>query len=291
MPTVKFPTLVPKAFDSPALRPPTVVNERDVKPVVVFPHGGGTTKLLLTEENAGCRYANLGLFMADPGQGSQWHTHPVEADEEEYLYIIEGQGTLFYKQGGREHQLPFKEGEAIFTGHLTHYVRNTGSKPLKIYFSIAPLPARTVIHGVQNDDGRGHVDSLDLRPPQLIRPADIAITPFTAGGLTNRNMLTLDTVGARHGRFGTALETPGTGSFWHTHPADVGEEDLFYTIRGTGTMVYLHGGKVHSFEFHAGDAIHSHHLTNFTRNHTVADLEMVYSGAPHPPGTIVHTLA
>jgi oxalate decarboxylase/phosphoglucose isomerase-like protein (cupin superfamily) len=109
--------------------------------------------------------------------------------------------------------------------------------------------------------------------------------------LTNRNMLTPETVGARHGRFGTALATPGTGSFWHTHPADVGEEDLFYTIRGTGTMVYLHGGKVHSFEFHAGDAIHSHHLTNFTTNHTDADLEMVYSGAPHPPGTIVDTLA
>jgi len=128
MPIVKFPALSPKACDSPALSPP----------VVVFPDGGGRTKWLLTEENAGCRYANMGLFMADPGQGSQWHTHPVEAEEEENLYIIEGQGTMFYKHGGREHPLPFKEGEAIFTGHLTHYVRNTGSKPLKIYFSIAP---------------------------------------------------------------------------------------------------------------------------------------------------------
>ncbi len=288
---MKFPTLVPPAVDSPSLRPPTVVNERDVKSVVLFPQGGGKTKFLLSEENAGCRYANMGLFMADPGEGSQWHTHPVEAEEEEYLYIIEGHGTMFYKQDGREHRLPFKEGEAIFTGHLTHYVRNTGSKPLKIYFSIAPLPARTIIHGVQNDDGRGHVDSIELKPPQLIRPADLEITPFTAGGLTNRRMLTPETVGARHGRFGTALETPGTGSFWHTHPLEIGEEDLFYTIRGKGTMVYLQARQVHSFEFHEGDAIHSHHLTNFTTNHTDADLVMVYSGAPHPPGTTVHKFA
>jgi oxalate decarboxylase/phosphoglucose isomerase-like protein (cupin superfamily) len=288
---MEFPALVPPAIDSPALIPPTVVNERDVKEVVLFPQGGGRTKLLLTEENAGCRYANMGVFMADPGQGSQWHTHPREAAEEEYLYVIDGAGTMYYKHGGQERQLPFEAGDAIFTGHLTHYVRNTGNQPLKIYFSIAPLPARTIIHGVQNDDGRGHVDSLDLRPPQLVRPADIPVTSFTAGGITNRRMLTPDTVGARHGRFGTALETPGKGSFWHTHPVEIGEEDLFYTIRGKGTMVYLHGGKVHSFEFHEGDAIHSHHLTNFTTNRTDRDLVMVYSGAPHPPGTTVHELA
>lgn len=291
MPAITFPKLSPLAIDSLRLRAPAVVNERDVTSVVVFPQGGGMTKLLLTEENAGCKYINMGVFLADPGRGSQWHTHPVEAEEEEYLFIIEGQGTMFFKQGGREHRLPFDEGDAIFTGHLTHYIRNTGTKPLKIYFSIAPLPARTIVYGVQNDDGRGHVDSPDLKPPQLIRQKDIEITPFTKGGLINRKMLTAETVGARHGRFGTALETPGKGSFWHTHPLEVGEEDLFYTIRGKGTMVYLQGGEVHTFEFRDGDAIHSHHLTNYTTNQTDEDLVMVYSGGPHPPGTMVHELA
>jgi hypothetical protein len=196
MPTVKFPTLVPKAFDSPALSPPTVVNERDVKPVVVFPHGARRTKLLLTEENAGCRHANMGLFMADPNQGSQWH---ILLDRS--------------------------------------------------------LPARTIIHDVQNDDGRGNMDSVDVRPPQLIRPADIAITPFTAGGLTKRNMLTPDTVGARHGRFGTALETPGTGSFWHTiqrrsgrktssTPSGNGHDGLL--ARGQGALPRVSRGGRHS---------------------------------------------
>src|SRR4029453_17165134 len=56
MPTVKSPTPVRKAFVSPPLNPPTVVNERVVKPVVVSPPGGRRTKLLLTEENAGCRH-------------------------------------------------------------------------------------------------------------------------------------------------------------------------------------------------------------------------------------------
>ena len=53
-------------------------------------------------------------------------------------------------------------------------------------------------------------------------------------------------------------------------------------------MVYLQGGKIHSFEFKAGDAIHSHHLTNYTKNTNPEVLQMVYSGAPHPAGTIAH---
>lgn len=291
MPAIAFPTLQPPAVDSPALQPPTIVNERDIKPIVVFPQGGGTTKWLLTEENANCKYINMGIFFADPGKGSQWHAHPVEAEEEEYLFVIEGQGTMFYKHGGLEHQLPFSAGEAIFTGHLTHYIRNTGTTPLKIYFSIAPLPVRTIIHGVKNDDGGGYRDSLDLKPPQLIRREQIEVTGFTKGGILNRKMLNPETVGARHGRFGTAWETPGTGSIWHTHPLEIGEEDLFYTIKGKGTMLYLQGGKVHSLEFGDGDAIHSRHLTNYTTNPTDQDLVMVFSGAPHPAETIVHELA
>src|SRR3989304_5633062 len=113
MSTMVFPELKPQAVDSPKLSTPTVVSERDVKQAVIFPQGGGRTKFLLTEENAGCMYINLALFLADPGQGSHWHTHPAEAEEEEYLYVIEGEGTMFYKQGQRVHQLPFKEGEAI----------------------------------------------------------------------------------------------------------------------------------------------------------------------------------
>ena len=284
-----FPkNLRPKAVDSLNLEPPTLIHSADVKETVVFPQGKGRTKFLLTEENAGCKKINMGLFFAAPGQGSQWHTHPEEAEEEEYLYIMKGKGTLYYKQGGKDHEVPVKEGQAIFTGHLTHYVKNTGREDLTIYFSIAPLPAKTIIYGVKNDKGLGYVDSPKLKPPQLVRPEDVEISLFSKGGIANRKMLHADVVPCKHGRFGTSWEKQGTGSTWHTHPLEIGEEDLFYAISGKGMMVYLQGGKLHSFEFKPGDAIHSHHLTNYTKNINPEDLQMVFVGAPHPIGTIVH---
>src|SRR4030042_606165 len=54
---------------------------------------------------------------------------------------------------------------------------------------------------------------------------------------------------------------PGKGPTWHTHPKEIGEEDLFYIHKGKGVMVYLQGGKEHRIEFREGEAIHSHHLT------------------------------
>lgn len=283
-----FPKLRPPAVDSSDLRPPTVINKDDVKEQILFPQGGGRTKYLLTEENAGCKFINMGLFFADPGQGSQWHTHPAEVEEEEYLYVLSGKGTMYYKQGGKESAIEIKQDDGIFTGHLTHYIKNTGNELLLIYFSITPLPVRTIIYGVKNDKGLEHVDSIELKPPQLVRRSDIKTTSFSRGGIINWRMINPNTVSCKHGRFGMALEEPGKGSSWHTHPLKTGEEDLFYIHKGKGVMVYLQGGKVHSFEFREGDAIHSHHLTNYTKNTGSADLWIPFSGAPHPSGTIVH---
>ena len=284
-----FPSVLkPPAVDSPDLAPPLVINQRDVKETILFPDGGGKTKFLLTEENAGCRFMNMGLFNAEPGQGSQWHTHPQETEEEEYLYILKGSGTLTYKQGGRDLTVPFKEGEAIFTGHLTHFVKNTGAGTLSIFFSIAPLPMTTVIYGVKNDKGPGFVDSVNIRPPQLVRPGDVQMVRFAKGGIVNWRLLYPEIVGGKIGRLGIALEKPGMGSSWHTHPQEIGEEDLFYIARGKGTMFYLQGGEEHRFEFREGDAIHSRHLTNYTWNTGSEDLWIPFVGAPNPPRTMVH---
>lgn len=283
-----FPDLTPPAADSPDLKPPTVVNVNDVRPVIEFPEGGGETKYLLTEETAGCKYINMCLFFAKPGLGSQWHTHPQEAEEEEFLYILKGKGTMYYKQAGKDHEIPFKEGEAIFTGHLTHYVRNNGTEPLTILFGIAPLPVKTVIYGVKNDKGGGFVDSVNLKPPQLVTPNDVEEIVTSKAGLRNRRFLFPQTVDCRHGRLGLAIERPGMGSQWHTHPLEVEEEDLFYIANGKGSMFYLQGGKIHSFEFREGDAIHSHHLTNYTVNTCNEDIYIPFVGAPYPQGTIRH---
>lgn len=282
----KFPNLTPPAIDSLDLEPPAVVNVRDVQPVAEFPEGGGITKYLLTEKTARCKYINMGLFFAEPGQGSQWHTHPQEAEEEEFLYILKGKGTIVYKQGGTIHEIQFRQGDAIFSGHLTHYVRNTGTETLCICFGIAPLPAKTIIYGVKNDTGRGHVDSTDLKPPQIVHPEAVELTHI--GTIDNKRLLSPQTVGCKHGRFSTALEKPGMGSRWHTHPIEGGEEDLFYVASGIGTYIYLQGGKVHTFEFKEGDAIHSQHLTNYTINTGTEDTFMPVLGAPFPMTTILH---
>ena len=284
-----YPKLKPPAVDSPDLKSPLLIHRDDIKERVFFPQGGGRTKVLLTEGNAGCKYINMGLFYADPGQGSQWHTHPQVTEEEEFLLVLQGRGTMYYKQGGRDHAIEFKDGDAIFTGHLTHYLKNTGTGPLEIYFSIAPLPTNTIIYGVKNDQGLEFVDSVSLKPPQLVQPEDIQlIVTAPRGGLKNRRYLFPETVGSKHGRVGLALEEPGKGSTWHTHPKEIGEEDLFYIHKGMGVMVYLQEGKEHQIPFKEGDAIHSYHLTNYTKNTGTEDLWIPFSGAPYPQGTTRH---
>lgn len=173
MKELNFPDLTPPGVDYPYLEPPTVVHSGDVDGVVVFPEGGGKTKYLITEYNAGVRYHNCGIFLAEAGKGSQWHTHPQETGEEEYLYILKGKGTMCYKHVGKDHKIQFKEGDAIFAGHLTHYVRNTGTERLSILFFIAPLPMSTIIYGVRNDKGLGYIDSINFNPPQLVHSEDV----------------------------------------------------------------------------------------------------------------------
>jgi oxalate decarboxylase/phosphoglucose isomerase-like protein (cupin superfamily) len=281
-----FPDLSPPAIDFPHLEPPVMVHSDDVASIEEFPDGRGKTKYLLTESTARCRYINMGLFFAEPGQGSQWHTHPQDTGEEEYLYILKGSGTMFYKHAGKDQKIEFKEGAAIFTGHLTHYIKNTGSEELYILFSIAPLPQTTIIYGVKNDEGLEYVDSVNLKPPQVVNADNVATHSF--GTIIARHLLYPETVGAQHGRLGTALEKPGMGSQWHTHPLEVGEEDLFYIAKGEGTYVYLQGGKVHTFKFKEGDAVHSHHLTNYTLNTGSEDAFIPFVGAPSPARTILH---
>lgn len=283
----KFPDLTPPPVDYAYLEIPTVVNVDDVEGVVEFPEGGGLTKYLITEYTAGARYHNCGVFLAKPGQGSSWHTHPEETKEEELLYILGGEGTLYYKKNRKDHEIKFKEGDGICTGHLTHCVKNTGTKALSILFYLAPLPMTTIIYGGRRDRGLGYVDYAHLDPPILVHPGDVELSHF--GSADNRYLITPENAGLKYmNRLGTALEKVGKGTRWHTHTIETGQEDLFYIARGKGTYVYLQEGKVHTFEFREGDAILSKHLTNYTWNTGTEDLLMPVAGAPLASVNLLH---
>ena len=284
-----FPKLEPPAVDYPYLERPTVVNMYDVEGTVLFPQGGGKTKYLITEYTAGAKHHNCGVFVAQPGQGSQWHTHPKETGEEEFLYILKGKGTLYYKQVRKDYEIPLKEGDGIFTGHLTHYVKNTGTEDLWILFYLAPLPVSTIIYGVRRDKGVGYVDSVNLEPPRLVHLADPEEVRGHRGGATNKRFFTPQNTPLKYmSGFGVAIERPGTGTEWHTHPMEEEQEDLFFIAKGKGTMILLQGGKVHTFEFKEGDAILSQYLTNYTWNTGKEDLIIPVAGAPLGSKTARH---
>jgi oxalate decarboxylase/phosphoglucose isomerase-like protein (cupin superfamily) len=225
--------------------------------------------------------------LAKPGQGSSWHTHPEETEEEEFLYILKGKGTLHYKKNRKDYEIPFKEGDGILTGHLTHCAKNTGAETLAILFYLAPLPMTTIIYGGRRDRGLGYVDSAHLNPPLLVHPEDVELAHF--GTADNRRMITPENAALKHmSGLGTALEKVGKGTRWHTHTIETGQEDLFYIAKGKGTYVYLQEGKVHTFEFKEGDAILSKHLTNYTWNTGTEDLLIPVAGAPLGSVNLLH---
>ena len=152
-----------------------------------------------------------------------------------------------------------------------------------------PLPRRTLIHEV-DDANAPSEETSDHPPPAVIAYDDVPeIHPFPGGGAKNRLLITPERSGCQRAeRFGLYEASPGLGSVWHTHPLETGEEDLFYILHGEGTMVYLQDGKEHRFDFSTGDAIHSHHLTNYTFNRGQDELRIVFINAPNPTATIKH---
>jgi mannose-6-phosphate isomerase-like protein (cupin superfamily) len=284
----EVPKMMPAPVDYPYLEPPAVVNLNDVKGVEWFPEGGGITKFLGTEYTMGLRYHNCGVFSADPEKGSSWHTHPEETGEEELLYILKGKGTLYYKQNRKDYEIPFKKGDGIYTGHLTHYVKNTGKEPLSILFYLAPLPMTTIIYGGLRDRGLGYVDYPHLKPPMITHPEDCELHHF--GNIDNRQLIDPEKAGLKYmSGLGTAFEPFGHGTRWHTHTIETTQEDLFYIANGRGTYIYIQEGKIHTFEFKEGDLVLSKHLTNYTWNtHTPEGIMIPVAGAPKWSVNLIH---
>ncbi len=114
--------------------PPVVVNVDQVEPIVRHPEGGGTDWPLLNRETAGTELMLFGYCVYQPGRGSQWHSH----EEEDCFFVVSGTGTMFYERDGIESELPLRPGDAVFSGYLGNYVRNTGVEDLVLVYAIAP---------------------------------------------------------------------------------------------------------------------------------------------------------
>jgi hypothetical protein len=51
---------------------------------------------------------------------------------------MSGTGTLFWERDGIESEIPLRPGDAVFSGYLRNFVRNTGVEDLVLVYAIAP---------------------------------------------------------------------------------------------------------------------------------------------------------
>lgn len=114
--------------------PPRVVNIADVEPIVRHPQGGGADRPLIHAKSAGTEHILMGYCTYEPGKGSQWHSH----EEEDVFFIVSGTGTMYYEKDGKEYCISLRPGDAVFSGYLKNYVRNTGTETLVIVYAISP---------------------------------------------------------------------------------------------------------------------------------------------------------
>jgi len=140
-----FRSLTPADIPEEArpLDPPVLVHEEDIKPICPFPEGGAKIRPLITHKTAGSMLANVGIFIAEPGEGSDWHSHPLDIwmgfPEEDLFFVIKGSGTLYFRLNDKQYEIPLREEDLVFTGHLPHCVCNTGDEPLIMFCGLTPI--------------------------------------------------------------------------------------------------------------------------------------------------------
>ncbi|MDO9066116.1 MAG: cupin domain-containing protein [Chloroflexota bacterium] len=107
-------------------------------PIVRHPQGGGADRPLIYSKSGGTDHVLMGYCTYEPGKGSQWHSH----QEEDVFFIVNGTGTIYYEyeyeKDGKEYSTPLQPGDAVFSGYLRNYVRNTGRETLVIVYAISP---------------------------------------------------------------------------------------------------------------------------------------------------------
>jgi mannose-6-phosphate isomerase-like protein (cupin superfamily) len=111
----------------------------------------------------------------------------------------------------------------------------------------------------------------------VINTADVKpIIRHPQGGGADRPMVFGKQGGTDHILMGYCTYEPGKGSQWHSHE----EEDVFFIVSGTGTIVFEQDGKEHSAPLKPGDACFSGYLRNYVRNTGTETLVIVYAISP-----------
>ena len=128
---------------------PKIIREEEGTPKEV-PGGGHARRMFPAESSK----IGMGMGIVDPGKAAHgWHTHDKmdrsgnyvihypKGFEEEYI-IIQGEGVLQWKEGGRVHEEKVKTWDAVYfpPGVVEHQVLNNSDKPLIIVYAVSPLP-------------------------------------------------------------------------------------------------------------------------------------------------------
>lgn len=115
---------------------------------------GGDLRALLTPTTVGASTGFMGAATLEPGESISEHYHPYS---EEFLYLVSGELSL--KLDGEP--LTMVAGEALhIPRYIRHRLRNDGTEPAFVVFSLSPLAPRPEL---------GHVDT--EAPPVAAAPA------------------------------------------------------------------------------------------------------------------------
>jgi mannose-6-phosphate isomerase-like protein (cupin superfamily) len=104
---------------------------KDMK-YVVNKTNGRHSILIMTEKDMGAKGFIAGCHVMDPGGGAPEHVHE---SEQEAMFFYEGTGVAMVD--GKEYRL---EPDCIMLAppRVKHYIRNTGTGPLKFVFIYCP---------------------------------------------------------------------------------------------------------------------------------------------------------
>jgi quercetin dioxygenase-like cupin family protein len=100
-----------------------VLSPEEVRTFVPAKHVKCNTRVLLEEENAGCKNLTMYRSEFEVGGYAEPHTHTFE----QAYYILKGKGLVTI--GNEAHKV--KPGNAvIFPANMEHSIKNTGNSPL-----------------------------------------------------------------------------------------------------------------------------------------------------------------